>query len=136
MPDRVRMEAISCMRKQLQVDALRMAESLVDRLPDHAAQKLEPLFAESLQAVGPLEGDWLLDRHDFLQELEELAEAYELRGVGKRDVHARALDEDACVTVSRFAAITREGMIPCRLTLIWQELKGELKICLPISRSP
>ena len=129
MPDRARMEAISCMRKQLQEDALRMAESLVDRLPDHAAQKLEPLFAETLQAVGPLEGDWLLDRHNFLQELEELAEAYELRGVGKRDVHACALDEDACVTVSRFAAITREGMIPCRLTLIWQELKGELKIC-------
>lgn len=127
MPDRARMEAISCMRKQLQEEALRMAESLVDRLPDCDVRDLEPLFADSLQAVGPLEGDWLLDREEFLQELHELGKSYELRGISKRDVHACALDNDVCVTVSRFAAITREGMIPCRLTLIWQMQEGTLR---------
>lgn len=128
MPDWARMEAISCMKGQLQDDALRLAESLVDRLPERNPQKLEPLFAETLQAVSSLAGDWLLDKAEFLQELAELAEAYDLRGIGKHDAHVCMLDEDVCVTASRFSALTRDGAVPCRLTLIWQQHEGMLQV--------
>lgn len=122
------MEAISCMRKQLQDDALRMTERFVSHLCDTDAAEMLQIFSDANVTVGAFDHDWLLTKQGLAEELASLAHEHGIQAVRDVECHVFSLDEDSCVTVSRFSAVYRSGVVHYRLSFVWQAAGDTLQV--------
>ena len=114
------------MRKQLQEDAIRMAERLIGSLANPDPQEMDSFLSDRAVAIGPLERDWLLGKDKLEVALASLGMEHAVSSVKDFETHPYPLAGDACITASRFVATIRGELVACRLTMVWEEEEGRI----------
>lgn len=118
------MGVISCMRKQLQEDAIRMAERLICSLANPDPQEMDSFLSDKAVAIGPLERDWLLGKDKLEVALASLGMEHVVGSVRDIETHPYLLASGDCITASRFVASIRGELVACHLTMVWEEEGG------------